>query len=214
MQPKNLNRIRALLAPGLIAFLGVTATPSFGQQWNPTSLEEQTAPPAPFINQAPVLSTKPNPSTANEISSEDGQRMIPRPKPKAPNQKTEDDKPENNKDSEPNGIPVVVTPDAASASFNNQMITRKPGLQDPANYPVFLDPTTGKTRECILSGFERRLSVDPSGNTTYEGTLPNLRMVASDLVDIPSWHPPESGCIISISHGESAKPTPNKDGRQ
>lgn len=97
-------------------------------------------------------------------------------------------------------IPVVVNEQAESAEANLGMITAKPGRQDPDSYPVFRIEKTGKTRECVLSGFERRRTIDPSGEETYQGTLPSLRMVSADIVDIPSWHPPESDCIISISH--------------
>ena len=140
------------------------------------------------------------PSTSNHIENEDGQKIITRPQPKEPKASVSNTEPPITEDTPSKEIQVVVTNDADSASFNYYMITKSPGLQDPANYPVFLNPTTGKTRECILSGFERRVAIDPSGETTYEGTLPNLRMMPSDIVDIPSWHPPESGCIISINH--------------
>lgn len=99
-------------------------------------------------------------------------------------------------------IPIVISQDANTAISNINMVTNTPGRQDPANYPRFLIESTGKIRECILSGFERRRVIDASGQETYQGTLPSLRMVAADISDIPSWHPPESDCIISISSDE------------
>ena len=51
-----------------------------------------------------------------------------------------------------------------------------------------------------MSGLERRKTVESSGSTTYQGTLPTFRMVVAELADLPAWHPIDSGCVVSITH--------------
>ena len=150
--------------------------------------------PKPFVNSTPVIRL----SLDKPVASED---LIVRPSPMAA---IKEESPEFIKSQQINAvkakdIPIVISEEANTANSNINMVTNTPGRQDPANYPRFLIESTGKIRECILSGFERRRIIDPSGEETYQGTLPSLRMVASDISDIPSWHAPESDCIISIS---------------
>lgn len=164
--------------------------------------------PAPFVGQGSVIQIPLVGDPRESSAVRDG--YISKPIPKS--QVIAEDEtpvlpesPENQAQQRPKirraaDIPVVVNEQAESAEANLGMITAKPGRQDPDNYPVFRIEKTGKTRECVLSGFERRREVDPSGQETYAGTLPSLRMVSADIVDIPSWHPPESDCIISLSH--------------
>jgi hypothetical protein len=97
--------------------------------------------------------------------------------------------------------PVVeITPNANSATLNHNMITNIPGRQPLGSYAMFRNEKTGAYRECVVSGLERRNIVLPSGEIIYKGNLPSLRTVSSELADIPSWHPHEAGCIISIQH--------------
>jgi len=156
--------------------------------------------PKPFVNSTPVIRL----SLDKPVLSDD---LIVRPSPIVAIQ---EESPEFIKSQQVNAvkakdIPIVISEGANTANSNINMVTNTPGRQDPANYPRFLIESTGKIRECILSGFERRRIIDPSGEETYQGTLPSLRMVASDISDIPSWHAPESDCIISISSGEQIK---------
>lgn len=157
--------------------------------------------PKPFINATPVMSL----SLDKPVQSAD---ILVRPSPLVA---ISEESPEFLKLQQVNAvkakdIPIVISEDANTASSNINMVTNTPGRQDPAAYPRFLIESTGKIRECILSGFERRRVIDSSGQETYQGTLPSLRMVASDISDIPSWHAPESDCIISITtSGDSAK---------
>ena len=58
----------------------------------------------------------------------------------------------------------------------------------------------GGYRECVVSGLERRKVIASDGSITYRGTLPSLRTVSAEVMDIPSWHPHEAGCIISVEH--------------
>ncbi len=95
---------------------------------------------------------------------------------------------------------VEVTLKASSAGFNRSMISNIPGRQPADSYAIFRNDATGVYRECVVSGLERRKVILPNGEIIYRGTLPSLRTVSNELSDIPSWHPHEAGCIISIEH--------------
>jgi hypothetical protein len=95
---------------------------------------------------------------------------------------------------------LVVTPEAATASRNEKMITVVPGRQAANNYPTFNVDSAAPNRACVVSGLERRKTVETNGMTTYEGTLPTFRMVTVELADLPAWHPLDSGCVISVTH--------------
>jgi hypothetical protein len=95
---------------------------------------------------------------------------------------------------------VEVTLKASSAGFNRNMISNIPGRQPADSYAIFRNDATGVYRECVVSGLERRKVILPNGEIIYRGTLPSLRTVSNELSDIPSWHPHEAGCIISIEH--------------
>lgn len=95
---------------------------------------------------------------------------------------------------------VEVTDKASSAMFNQEMIANNPGRQSPLVSAVFKNETTGQYRECIVSGLERRKIVNPNGEDVYRGSLPSFRTVSVEVADIPSWHPHEAGCIISMQH--------------
>jgi hypothetical protein len=95
---------------------------------------------------------------------------------------------------------LVVTPKGETASKNNNMITAKPGRQDPKNYPVFAVGGETGHRNCVVSGMERRRTIKADGVETYQGALPSFRMVVTEVADIPAWHPMDSGCIISVTH--------------
>lgn len=102
-----------------------------------------------------------------------------------------------------NPMPVVeITDKGNSASYNQNMIANIPGRQPPANYAIFKNETTGAYRECVVSGLERRKIISPSGEVSYLGALPSFRTVSTEVADIPSWHPHEAGCIISLQHNK------------
>ena len=188
----KLHHLLVFISPSFILFnTAYAADPANGMVSNA---------PKPFVNSTPVIRL----SLDKPVLSDD---VIVRPSPIAA---IEEESPEFFKSQQANtvkakDIPIVISEGANTANSNINMVTNTPGRQDPANYPRFLIESTGKIRECILSGFERRRIIDPSGEETYQGTLPSLRMVASDISDIPSWHAPESDCIISISSGEQIK---------
>ena len=97
--------------------------------------------------------------------------------------------------------PVLVsTADAATANQNEKMITVMPGRQLPNQYPSFSVNSATPNRTCIVSGMERRKTVQANGVETYQGTLPTFRMIVTELADIPAWHPLDSGCVISVTH--------------
>ncbi len=96
-------------------------------------------------------------------------------------------------------IPHEITDKADSAKSNSTMIANLPGRQDIKKYPEFSDSRSGLSKGCVLSGLDRRQVVSPDGGATYHGTLPHLRTVSAVITDIPSWHPHESGCIVSIN---------------
>ena len=187
----KLHHLLVLLSPSLVLLnMAYAAEPADGMVSNA---------PKPFLNTAPVIQL----SLDKPVLSED---LIVRP---APIIAIEVESPEFIKSQQvtvlkAKDIPIVISEEANTANLNINMVTNAPGRQDPANYPRFLIESTGKIRECILSGFERRKIIDPSGEETYQGTLPSLRMVASDISDIPSWHAPESDCIISISSDDKS----------
>ena len=95
---------------------------------------------------------------------------------------------------------LLLTQDASTAIRNEKMITIVPGRQDPSNYPSFNIDSETASRICIVSGLERRKSIDAYGVVTYQGELPTFRMVTTELADLPAWHPIESGCIISATY--------------
>jgi hypothetical protein len=95
---------------------------------------------------------------------------------------------------------LVVSAQPETGSKNEKMITQTPGRQDARNYPVFAADPAEAHRSCVVSGMERRRTVDASGVETYQGILPTFRMVVSEVTDVPAWHPMESGCVISITH--------------
>ena len=95
---------------------------------------------------------------------------------------------------------LVITPDATTANRNDKMITVEPGRQAANNYPTFNVDSATPNRVCVVSGLERRKTVESSGSTTYQGTLPTFRMVVAELADLPAWHPIDSGCVVSITH--------------
>ena len=95
---------------------------------------------------------------------------------------------------------LLLTQDASTAIRNEKMITIVPGRQDPSNYPSFNVDSETASRICIVSGLERRKSIDAYGVVTYQGELPTFRMVTTELADLPAWHPIESGCIISATY--------------
>jgi hypothetical protein len=95
---------------------------------------------------------------------------------------------------------LVVTSEAQTASRNEKMITVEPGRQPANNYPTFSVDSATPNRVCVVSGLERRKTVDSNGTTTYQGTLPTFRMVAAEVADLPAWHPLDSGCVISVTH--------------
>ncbi len=95
---------------------------------------------------------------------------------------------------------LVVTPEAATASRNEKMITVEPGRQAANNYPTFSVDSATPNRVCVVSGLERRKTAESNGTTTYQGTLPTFRMVAAEVADLPAWHPLDSGCVISVTH--------------
>lgn len=68
------------------------------------------------------------------------------------------------------------------------------------NMHSFKNDATGEYRECIVSGLERRTVIAADGSVSYQGALPGFRTVSAELIDIPSWHPLEAGCIVSIHH--------------
>jgi hypothetical protein len=96
-------------------------------------------------------------------------------------------------------IPHEITDKADSAKSNSTMIANLPGRQDIKKYPEFSESRSGLSKGCVLSGLDRRQVVSPDGGVTYHGTLPHLRTVSAVITDIPSWHPHESGCIVSIN---------------
>ncbi len=96
-------------------------------------------------------------------------------------------------------IPHEITDKADSAKSNSTMIANLPGRQDIKKYPEFSDSRSGLSKGCVLSGLDRRQVVSPDGSAAYHGTLPHLRTVSAVITDIPSWHPHESGCIVSIN---------------
>ena len=104
------------------------------------------------------------------------------------------------KNENPTKPQVEVTVKADSAAFNQQMIANAPGRQPSDAYALFKNDSNGEYRECIVSGFERRKVIKPNGEVIYTGSLPSLRTVSAELADIPSWHPHEAGCIISVEH--------------
>ena len=95
---------------------------------------------------------------------------------------------------------VEVTLKASSAGFNGNMIANAPGRQPADSYALFRNDATGAYRECVVSGLETRKVILATGEVVYRGTLPGLRTVSNEVADIPSWHPHEAGCIISIEH--------------
>lgn len=95
---------------------------------------------------------------------------------------------------------VQVSDKASSAAYNQNMIANNPGRQIPGHYAIFRNEDTGSYRECVVSGLERRKVVAADGSVTYRGAVPSLRTVSAELIDIPSWHPHEAGCIISLQH--------------
>ncbi len=102
---------------------------------------------------------------------------------------------------QPNPAPQVeVTLKASSAGYNQNMIANIPGRQPADAYAVFKNDATGAYRECVVSGLEARKVILPNGEVVYRGTLPGFRTVSNELTDIPSWHPHEAGCIISLEH--------------
>jgi hypothetical protein len=105
-----------------------------------------------------------------------------------------------------NPMPIVeITDKGNSASYNQNMIANIPGRQSPASYAVFKNETTGSYRECVVSGLERRKIISPSGEVSYLGALPSFRTVSTEVADIPSWHPHEAGCIVSLQHNVKLK---------
>ncbi len=96
--------------------------------------------------------------------------------------------------------PLIVSPQPVTVSKNDEMITQKPGRQDVRSYPAFSARSTGVKSSCVVSGMERRRTVDATGVETYQGTLPTFRMVTSEVTDLPAWHPMEAGCVISVTH--------------
>ncbi len=95
---------------------------------------------------------------------------------------------------------VEVTLKASSAGFNGNMIANAPGRQPADSYALFRNDATGAYRECVVSGLETRKVILANGEVVYRGTLPGFRTVSNEVADIPSWHPHEAGCIISIEH--------------
>jgi len=95
---------------------------------------------------------------------------------------------------------VEVTLKASSAGFNGNMIANTPGRQPADSYALFRNDATGAYRECVVSGLESRKVILANGEVVYRGTLPGFRTVSNEVSDIPSWHPHEAGCIISIEH--------------
>lgn len=95
---------------------------------------------------------------------------------------------------------LVITPKAETASRNDRMITVEPGRQSANNYPTFSIDSATPNRVCVVSGLDRRKTVEANGSSTYQGTLPTFRMVDSELADLPAWHPLNSGCVISVTH--------------
>jgi hypothetical protein len=95
---------------------------------------------------------------------------------------------------------LVITSDAKTAIRNEKMITVEPGRQAANNYPTFNVNSATPNRVCVVSGLERRKTVESNGSATYQGTLPTFRMVATELADLPAWHPIDSGCVVSITH--------------
>ena len=91
-----------------------------------------------------------------------------------------------------------VTSAAETARDNVAMITIKPGRQDPVDYPAFVGAASGQVKGCVVSGLDRRRVISKDSVDTYEGTLPQLRTVSMVIADIPSWHPHDPGCIVSI----------------
>jgi hypothetical protein len=95
---------------------------------------------------------------------------------------------------------LVITSGAKTANRNEKMITVEPGRQAANNYPTFNVDSATPNRVCVVSGLERRKTVQSNGAATYQGTLPTFRMVATELADLPAWHPIDSGCVVSITH--------------
>ena len=95
---------------------------------------------------------------------------------------------------------LVITSDAKTAIRNEKMITVEPGRQAANNYPTFNVNSATPNRVCVVSGLGRRKTVESNGSATYQGTLPTFRMVATELADLPAWHPIDSGCVVSITH--------------
>jgi len=91
-----------------------------------------------------------------------------------------------------------VTSAAETARDNVAMITIKPGRQDPVDYPAFVGAASGQVKGCVVSGLDRRRVISKDSVDTYEGTLPQLRTVSMVIADIPSWHPHDPSCIVSI----------------
>lgn len=99
--------------------------------------------------------------------------------------------------------PVVeITDKGSSASYNQNMITNIPGRQLASSYAIFKNEATGTYRECVVSGLERRKIISANGEISYLGALPSFRTVSQEVADIPSWHPHEAGCIISLQHNK------------
>jgi hypothetical protein len=95
---------------------------------------------------------------------------------------------------------LVITSDSTTAIRNEKMITVEPGRQAANNYPTFNVDSATPNRVCVVSGMERRKTVESNGSATYQGTLPTFRMVAVEVADLPAWHPIDSGCVVSITH--------------
>ena len=95
---------------------------------------------------------------------------------------------------------LVITSEATTANRNEKMITVEPGRQAANNYPTFNVDSATPNRVCVVSGVERRKTVQSNGSATYQGTLPTFRMIAAEVADIPAWHPIDSGCVVSITH--------------
>jgi len=138
--------------------------------------------------------------TLGITSSPISQAPLSRPSPLQPRKVASKPEPKSNEVVSTSSSKLELTQNASTAMQNNQMITVSPGRQSPTDYPTFNVNSTTANRACVVSGLERRKSTDSNGVTTYQGTLPTFRMVATELADLPSWHSVDAGCMVSVTH--------------
>lgn len=151
------------------------------------------SPPTPKVNMAPslvVTSVPDQVQTQTYVTNRPKPNKNPQIKSDLPNASTGSNAPPQ----------LVITPDAATATRNDRMITIGPARQAANNYPTFSIDSATPNRVCVISGLERRKTVEANGSTTYQGTLPTFRMVTAEVADLPAWHPLDSGCVISVTH--------------